>query len=101
MMSAEENKARLQRLFAEGVNRGDLDVLDEVLSPTYVNYNLPAPTPGSDGFKQVVTMFRTAFPDLAVTVEEVIAEGDKVATRGSWRGTHHGEFMGIPQRAGR
>jgi steroid delta-isomerase-like uncharacterized protein len=73
-----------------------MSVIDELLDPSYVNHNMPAPAPGNEGFKQVIMMFRNAYPDLHVTVEDVIAEGDKVASRGTWRGTHQGEFMGVP-----
>ncbi len=51
---------------------------------------------GREGFKTFVTTFREAFPDLQVTVEDMIAEGDKVAARATMRGTHQGEFLGIP-----
>ncbi len=95
-MSIQENKALLHRLFEEGINQGDLGVLDELIAPNYVNYNLPAPAPGTEGFKQVVMMFRSAFPDLQITLHDVIVEGDRVASRGTWHGTHQGEFMGIP-----
>ena len=71
-------------------------MFDEVISADYINHDMPAPAPGPEGFKQVIGMFRAAFPDLHVTVEDVIGEGDKVATRGTMRGTHQGEFMCIP-----
>jgi steroid delta-isomerase-like uncharacterized protein len=95
-MSADQNKALIHRLFEEGINKGNLGVVDEVIAPNYVNHDLPAPAPGAEGFKQIIAMFRTAFPDLHITDEDVIAEGDKVAKRGEWRGTHQGDFMGIP-----
>lgn len=95
-MSAEGNKALILRVFEEGINGGDDAVFDEVISPDYVNHSMPAPAPGSEGFKQVTAMFRAAYPDLRVTVEDVVAEGDRVATRGTMSGTHQGEFMGVP-----
>lgn len=95
-MSTEQNKALVRRGFEEGINGRNLRVFDEVMAPTYVNHNMPAPAPGAEGFKQVISMFLSAFPDFRVTVEEVIAEGDKVATHGTWGGTHKGDFMGIP-----
>ncbi len=95
-MSADENKAVIRRGFEEGMNQRKLQVFDETLAPTYVNHDLPTPSPGADGFKQVISMFLTGFPDLQVTLEDALAEGDKVATRGVLRGTHHGDFMGIP-----
>src|SRR5439155_303645 len=51
---------------------------------------------GPEGFKQVVTIYRTAFPDLHITIEDQVTEGDLVAGRFVARGTHHGELMGIP-----
>lgn len=95
-MSAEENKALILRGFEEGINEGDDAVFDEVISPGYVNHDMPAPTPGPEGFKQVIGMFRAAFPDLHVEVEDVIGEGGMVCTRGTMRGAHRGEFMGVP-----
>ncbi len=95
-MSTEQNKALVRRGFEEGINQGKLDYFDQVLAPTYVNHNMPAPGPGPEAFKQVLAMFLKAFPDMHITVEDVITEGDKVATRGTWRGTHKGDFMGIP-----
>src|SRR5947209_11868998 len=95
-MAAEENKALVRRGFEEGMNQKNLDVFAELLAPTYVNHTMPAPVPGPEGFKQVVTMFVQGFPDFHITIEDMIAEGDKVATRGSFTGMHNGEFMHIP-----
>jgi steroid delta-isomerase-like uncharacterized protein len=94
-MSTEENKATVRRLFEEY----SLDVVDELLVPDYTHHdpNLPPEFQhGRDAYKQVVTMFLAAFPDLRTTVEDLIAEGDKVAARWTFRGTHQGELMGIP-----
>lgn len=95
-MSEEDNKALYRRLFEEAINQGSLETVDELVSPNYVNYNFPAPTPGSDGFKQVIGMFRTAFPNIRVDVEQVFAEGDTVIGRGAFVGNHQGPFQGIP-----
>jgi predicted ester cyclase len=62
---------------------------------------MPAPAPGPAGFKQVIGMFQTAFPDLHITIEDEFGEGNKVGTRGSMTGTHKGEFMGVPLRTSR
>jgi predicted ester cyclase len=83
-------------MFGEGVNQKNLVEDAEVLAPNYVNYNFPAPAPGPEGFKQVMGMFLQAFPDIHETTEDVISEGDKVAVRGQFTGTHKGEFMNIP-----
>ena len=95
-MSA-ENKAILRRFFEDLFNTGNLAVADEIVATDYLNHNAaPGETPGREGLKQFVAAVRTAFPDLHFTVEDQIAEGDKVVTRFTGRGTHRGEFMGIP-----
>ena len=95
-MSTENNKAVIRRGFEEGINQGNLAVFERVIAPTYINHTFPTPAPGAEGFKQVMNMFLAGFPDLQVTLEDVLAEGDKVATRGYFIGTHRGEFNGIP-----
>ncbi|MBA7559052.1 MAG: ester cyclase [Dehalococcoidia bacterium] len=95
-MSAEENKAVLRRVAEEIFNKGDLAVVDEVIASNYVYHGSGGQEYKSpEGFKQIVTMFRNAFPDLHMTVEDMVAEGDKVAHRLTIRGTHKGELMGI------
>lgn len=61
-----------------------------------MNHDMPMPAPGPDGMRAVLQPFITAFPDLHVTIEEILGEGDKVMTRGVFIGTQRGEFMGIP-----
>lgn len=96
-MSVEENKALYRRWFEEVVNDGDLALADELLAPDYRLHFPGAPQPfDRDGHKQLVMMFRTGFPDWIETVDEVIAEADKVVIRVTGRGTHEGEFQGIP-----
>ena len=94
-MSAQENKALVRRIFEEGINQNNPSVFDELIAPTYVNYNFPTPAPGVDSFKMVIGLFRAAFPDIHITLEEELAEGDKVSTRGYFTGTHTGDFQGI------
>jgi predicted ester cyclase len=94
-MSTEENKANSRRL-AERINQGDLTVIDELCTPNHVSHNPPTTTHGPEEYKQSFSMLLTAFPDLHLTIEDQIAEGDKVATRLTVSGTHKGEFMGIP-----
>jgi predicted ester cyclase len=82
-MAAEENKAVVQRfdeLFVECWRTGDTDILDEVLASGFV-YHSPGAPPDLGGFKQSLLMLRAAFPDMRSTVEELFAEGDKVADR--------------------
>ena len=95
-MSAEENKAVLHRLAEEIFNKGNISVVDEIIAPDYVFHGpVGMEYKGPEGFKQMVTMYRNAFPDLHMTVEDMVAEGDKVAHRLTIRGTHKGELMGI------
>lgn len=95
-MSTEENKVKVRRIIEEAWNKGDLAVVDEVIANNYV-FRVPAGEEfkGPEGLKQAVTMYRTAFPDIHITIDDMIAEGDKVAGRFTWRGTFKGEIMGI------
>jgi predicted ester cyclase len=96
-MSADENKALVRRLVDEVQSGGNIDVIDELCSPRFVNHSAPPGVPSNcEGVKQVTAMFREAFPDSYFTVEDMVAEGDKVATRKTFHGTHRGEFLGIP-----
>jgi steroid delta-isomerase-like uncharacterized protein len=96
-MSTEENKALILRMYEEVHNKGNLDVLDEITATDFIDHNLAPGLPsGLDGAKQLFTMFHSAFPDFHVTVEDMIAEEDKVVSRLTMGGTHKGEFMGIP-----
>jgi steroid delta-isomerase-like uncharacterized protein len=90
---SEANKAVSRRVF-EIFNSGDVDVFEEILAPGFVNHDPSAP-PGLEGVKQQVLLYRGAFPDLEVRVEDQIAEGDRVVSRWSARGTHRGDLLGI------
>lgn len=94
----ESNKECVRRLFSEVWSSGKLGLLDTLIGAAYVDHN-PASgqVSGTEGVKDRVEALRAAFPDLRFTVEELVAEGDLVAARCSWRGTHKGEaFLGIP-----
>ena len=96
-MTTEENKAvvrRFNELVEEYWHTGDADAFDEVVAPDFVHH-APGLPPDLEGFKQVLHMLRAAFPDMRFTVEDLIAEGDKVVDRATWQGTHQGEMMGI------
>jgi steroid delta-isomerase-like uncharacterized protein len=97
-MSAEESKAIMRRYFEGAWEQGNVDLLDELLAPDYVNHTPATPDlPTSpEGVKAVVSLFRNAMPDLRVVIEDMIAEGDKVATRYTLEGTHEGELFGVP-----
>ncbi len=92
-MSAEENKAVVRRELEELYNKGgDLDAAEEIYAPDFVGHE-PAvgDIRGIEGAKQYAATMRLAFPDLSCTVEDQVAEGDKVVTRWSAQGTHQGE----------
>lgn len=94
--STEVNKALVQQML-ELLVRGDLNTVDQVVAPNWVNHDpsLP-PLQGYEGFKQLSMIFRSALPDEHIEIEDMLAEGDKVATRFRLRGTNTGSFQGMP-----
>jgi len=96
-MSTEQNKSAVRRWIEEGWNKGNLAVIDQVYAPNYVQHE-PAPETvnSSEALKQYVDAFRTAFPDLNLSIEDLIAEGDKVVWRFKSSGHQSGPFMGMP-----
>lgn len=95
-MSEEENKALVRRLLEEVYNRGNLDAAEELVAQDYVRHGGPADrVSGPEGYKGAISALRSAFPDYELTIEDLVAEGDKVVTRYAERGTHRGEFMGL------
>ena len=86
----------LKRSF-DALNRGDLDACVEVLAPDFIANvpGAPEPTRGSDAWRQNAEMFLGAFPDLHVSIDDIFGEGDKVAVRLAFEGTHTGDFLGI------
>jgi steroid delta-isomerase-like uncharacterized protein len=97
-MSIEANKALVRRFFEDVINKGDMRLAEEILAADYVEHpGLPGGGSGLEGFRQFVAMVATAFPDIHVAVEDLIAEGDKVAARVTVSGTHSGVFLGSIQ----
>jgi len=95
MMTEEDNKAAVRRFFEDGWNNGDVVQIKAFLADEFVSHNsLNFTIQSSDDYCRGVVAYRTAFPDLITSVEDVIAEGDRVVVRGTDRGTHQGEFMG-------
>jgi steroid delta-isomerase-like uncharacterized protein len=95
-MSEAENKTLARRFNEDVWGRGDHAALEELLDPDFVDHDaLPGQPPGREGHKQILAAFRSAFPDLNVTTEDIVAEGDKVVSRWTARGTHQGELLGI------
>ena len=96
-MSAEENKAVIRR-WIEAYNERDLEAEAAVLAPGLVVHvsATPGPLEGLEAWRQFSGSFAEAFPDLRLTVQDIAAEGDTVAARVAFHGTHRGEFQGIP-----
>jgi len=96
-MAAEENKAVVRRYVEEGFNPADMDVLDEVFAPDFVNHDTGNPAiQDLEGLKAAVRMFHLAFPDIRATTDALFTDGDYVTKRFTLSGTQQGEFNGIP-----
>jgi steroid delta-isomerase-like uncharacterized protein len=87
----------VRRVIEELFNAGQLAVVSELYAAEYIRHDPATPdlTGGLDGIKEVITRYRTAFPDLQLTQEDLVAEGDKAVVRWSAHGTQHGELPGI------
>lgn len=91
------NKAVYRRMVDEVVNQGRFEVVDEIFHPGYVDHSAPPGAPGGlEGVKAIFSMFRTGFPDVKFTIDDMVAEGDIVATLVHGEGTQTGPFMGTP-----
>jgi steroid delta-isomerase-like uncharacterized protein len=94
---SEENKAKARQLF-EGIGAGNLGVIDALVEENFVEHEALPPElpPGKEGVKAMFGMLRGAFPDLQVAIDQIVAEGDLVSAFVVFKGTHKGDFMGIP-----
>lgn len=95
-MQVETNTTVASRWYEEVFNAGKIELIDELFAPNFVDHDPGNPLPGFEGLRQLVSMYRSAFPDLRLTIEDEITEGDRVVTRFTGRGTHKGPLMGIP-----
>ena len=98
-MSSESNKAASRRLFVASFQDGNMAVADELLAPDAKNggpATLPGQPDGPEGLKMAVSLYRGAFPDMKITIDEQVAEGDTVVTRWTAVGTNTGELAGMP-----
>src|SRR5258708_8735953 len=96
-MSADENKALMRRFVEEILNNGNRAVAHELVAEDYVELvPFPGQQAGREGLLDTIAMVRAAFPYFTWTIEVQVAERKKVASSGSWRGTHQGMFLGIP-----
>lgn len=95
-MTLEENKELIRRWLG-AIHTHDPDVADTFLAPDYVgHFGGPEPVRGREGWKNLVGEFITGFPDGQGTLEDIVAEGDRVMVRETWRGTHLGMFANTP-----
>ena len=94
---SEGNKFVIRRSFEELWNKGNLSLVDELFTPNYEHHDASSPDfgRGPESEKKRATLYRTAFPDLQLTIEDIIAEGETVMVRWSCRGTHKGDLSGI------
>ena len=98
-MSTEANKAIARRFLEEVLGQGKLAVVDEIVAPEHKSSgpgSVPGLPPGPEGTKMFVGIYRSAFPDIHFTIDDQIADGERVVTRWTAHGTHKGELMGIP-----
>ena len=94
-MSIEENKALTRRVTEEIVNKGNLDLVDEIFDKDFIGHGSPEDIKGPEGWKQFLSQYLSAFPDLKITIHDQIAEGDRVVDRHTATATHKGELAGI------
>jgi steroid delta-isomerase-like uncharacterized protein len=93
----EANKAVIRRFVEEVQNNKDWNAYDELNDPDFVNLSAPPGIPADrEGGKMYLMTFANAFPDIHFTIDDMIAEGDRVATKKTFTGTHTAEFAGIP-----
>jgi steroid delta-isomerase-like uncharacterized protein len=100
-MSLEENKTILRRMVEEVICGGNLDLMDELVTPDFVNHRSIATgeasnSVGIENFRQEIMRLRSIFPDISMTTIHLLADGDKVVEHYQFQGTHKGEFMGVP-----
>lgn len=98
-LTSTQAKVFARRFIESAINRGDLLAAEEMIAPRYIPHNPRSPLAGQvvgpELVKDVISTMRSAFPDLEQTIEDLIAEGDQVVVRSTFRGTHQGSFMGI------
>jgi steroid delta-isomerase-like uncharacterized protein len=95
-MSLETNKALVRRQFEELINQKNLSPIDTDMAADFVDHEAPPNTPpGPGGVRRWISYLHTVAPDLQATIEDIVAENDKVVVRNTWRGTHTGPLFGI------
>jgi steroid delta-isomerase-like uncharacterized protein len=97
MLAEEKNKALVHEFFEEAWVKGNVAAVDEFMAADYIEHPRPSTLPpGTEGLKQLIAAYRTAFPDLKMTLDDIFGEGEMVAYRWSVSGTHLGDWLGIP-----
>src|SRR5437870_13540709 len=93
----DDGKDITRQMIEEVYNKGRFDLIDQLIDPKYVGHDpsLPQEIAGPGAEREIIAGYRTAFPDLAISIEDQIAEGDRVVTRWTARGTHTGDLWGI------
>ena len=92
-----DNKTKLRRFVEEGLNKGNMALVDETIAPDAVDHALPPGLPPNrEGVKMFFTGFRAAFPDLTYMIDDEVEEGDRIVQRVTGRGTMKGDFQGMP-----
>jgi steroid delta-isomerase-like uncharacterized protein len=97
-MSIEQNKAIVRGIFEDGLNRGRVDAIAALTADNFVDHDIHVETGvpgGPEDMRRALIAIRKGFPDIHVTIEQIVGEGDTVVVRNTWRGTHRGEFNGI------
>lgn len=94
-MQIEQNKAIVRLVFESAMNQGNLEIIDEVFDPHFVDHSTADQVAGLAGVRDYFTQVRAGFPDIHVTIDDLIAEGSSVAVRTTWQGTHLGTYEGI------
>ncbi len=92
-----QNKTLITRYFEEVWNQGNIEVLDKIIAPNYINHSpgMPNPPPGPEGLKPIVIAIRQAFPNLKYVIENMVVSDEQVAVHTVMHGTHEGDFFGI------
>jgi predicted ester cyclase len=93
---SEENERVFRRMIEEGFNKCNLVALDELFAPHFIEHQDGFAPPNIEGVKGAIVSLRTSFPDLKLTIEEIVASGDSTWARITARGTHQASFMGRP-----
>ena len=96
-MTIEDNKSIVRRVFVELIGRGNLGLLEDLVAPDILDHAALSAgwLPGRDGFRQHVTWFRSTCPDMQITVDDLVAEGERVIAFWTFRGAQQGEFWGV------